>query len=207
MDGEMGAGMPGCAPEPERNADGRAIGSALRYAAVSINWTGLGPELLLRLDRTRPEPLQAQLQRELRAAIRRGQLGAGERLPSSRALASELGVSRGLVLECYAQLQAEGFLTAHPGAATRVAAGAQTPITVRRIAPPAPRLAVDFRTGVPDLNSFPRRDWAWALREACRLASVAELDYGDPRGTVALREVLAAYLRRVRRAVVDPEQV
>jgi GntR family transcriptional regulator / MocR family aminotransferase len=174
---------------------------------VSINWAGLGPELLLRLDRSLPEPLQAQLQRELRAAIRCGQLGPGERLPSSRALASELGVSRGLVLECYAQLQAEGFLSARAGAATRVAAGAQTPAAVRRITPPAPRLAVDFRTGVPDLTSFPRHDWAWALREACRHASVAELDYGDPRGAVALRDVLAGYLRRVRRAVVDPEQV
>ena len=174
---------------------------------MSINWTGLGPELLVHLDRTRPEPLQLQLQQELRAAIRSGQLGPGERLPSSRALASELGVSRGLVLECYAQLQAEGFLSARAGAATRVAAGAQTPAAVHRIAPPAPRLAVDFRTGVPDLTSFPRHDWAWALREACRHASVAELDYGDPRGAVALRDVLAGYLRRVRRAVVDPEQV
>jgi GntR family transcriptional regulator / MocR family aminotransferase len=174
---------------------------------VSINWTGLGPELLLRLDRSRPEPLQAQLQRELRAAIRSGQLGPGERLPSSRALASELGISRGLVLECYAQLQAEGFLSARAGAATRVAAGAQAPVAVHRIAPPAARLAVDFRTGVPDLTSFPRHDWAWALRGGCRRASVAELDYGDPRGTVAFREVIAGYLRRVRRAVVDPEQV
>jgi GntR family transcriptional regulator / MocR family aminotransferase len=174
---------------------------------VSINWTGLGPDLLVRLDRTRPESLQAQLQRELREAIRSGQLGPGERLPSSRALASELGISRGLVLECYAQLQAEGFLAARAGAATRVAAGAQTPVAVHRIPPPAPRLAVDFRAGVPDLTSFPRNDWAWALRESCRRASVAELDYGDPRGTTSLREILAAYLRRVRRAVVDPEQI
>jgi GntR family transcriptional regulator/MocR family aminotransferase len=174
---------------------------------VSINWTGLGPELLLRLDRTRPEPLRDQLQRELREAIRSGQLGPGERLPSSRALARELGVSRGLVLECYAQLQAEGFLSAHAGAATRVAAGAQTPVAVRRMPRPAPRLEVDFRSGVPDLTSFPRNDWAWALRESCRRASVAELDYGDPRGTIVLREILAAYLRRVRRAVVDPEQI
>jgi Bacterial regulatory proteins, gntR family len=68
---------------------------------VSIEWTGLGPELLLRLDRTLPEPLGSQLERELREAIRSGQLGTGERLPSSRALAGKLGVSRGLVLDCY----------------------------------------------------------------------------------------------------------
>jgi GntR family transcriptional regulator/MocR family aminotransferase len=76
------------------------------------------------LDRTLPEPLGSQLERELREAIRSGRLGTGERLPSSRALARELGVSRGLVLDCYQQLQAEGYLTTRTGSATRVAAGA-----------------------------------------------------------------------------------
>jgi GntR family transcriptional regulator/MocR family aminotransferase len=71
----------------------------------------------------------------------------------------------------------------------------------------APRLAVDFRAGVPDLTSFPRRDWAWALREACREATPAELGYGDPRGLETLRGVLAGYLRRVRGAAADAEQV
>jgi GntR family transcriptional regulator / MocR family aminotransferase len=171
---------------------------------VSIEWAGLGPELLLRLDRTRPEPLGAQLERELREAIRSGRLRIGERLPSSRALAGELGVSRGLVLDCYQQLQAEGFLTTRTGSATRVAGGAyQQPAPAVPAAPP-PRLAVDFRAGVPDLSSFPRRDWLWALREAARQAPTEAFGYGDPRGSEALREVLAAYLRRVRSAVADP---
>jgi GntR family transcriptional regulator / MocR family aminotransferase len=68
---------------------------------VSIQWAGLGPELLLRLDREGDEPLRVQLERGLREAIRSGRLVPGERLPSSRELARELGVSRGLVLECY----------------------------------------------------------------------------------------------------------
>ncbi|MGI8571892.1 MAG: PLP-dependent aminotransferase family protein [Solirubrobacteraceae bacterium] len=174
---------------------------------MSIQWTGLGPELLVRLDRKRAESLRSQLGRELRDAIRSGQLSSGERLPSSRALAGELGVSRGLVIECYSQLQAEGFLTTRTGSATWVAAGAQEPVALPSTTPPAPRLVVDFRHSVPDLTSFPRRDWSWALREGCRRASVAELAYGDPRGTVALREVLAGYLRRVRGAVADPEQI
>ena len=204
---------------------------------MPIEWTGLGPELLLALDRTGTEPLRAQLERELRDAIRWGRLSAGERLPSSRRLAAELGVSRGLVLECYGQLQAEGFLTSHAGSATRVAAGVLPPPKMRAtrgaagaLAPPkmratrgaagvpappgqpampapAPRLTADFRPGVPDLTSFPRRDWAWALRESCRTATPVELGYGDPRGTMALREVLAAYLRRVRGAVAYAEQI
>ena len=174
---------------------------------MSIEWTGLGPELLLRLDRTLPEPLGSQLERELREAIRSGRLGTGERLPSSRALAGELGVSRGLVLDCYQQLQAEGYLTTRTGSATRVAAGAYLqPAPPVQAAPPS-RLAVDFRPGLPDLSSFPRRDWLWAMREAAREAPTGAFGYGDPRGSAALREVLAAYLRRVRGAVTDPERL
>jgi GntR family transcriptional regulator/MocR family aminotransferase len=183
--------------------------SSLGCVAMSIEWAGLGPELLLRLDRAASETLRSQLERELREAIRTGRLAAGERLPSSRVMAAELGISRGLVLECYGQLQAEGFLTSQVGSATRVAAGALSPTRVlSRPAPsPAPRLDVDFRPGVPDLTSFPRPDWAWALRESCRTVTRAELGYGDPRGTAALRKVLAGYLRRVRATVADAEQI
>src|ERR1700758_621953 len=107
-----------------------------------------GPEVLIRLDRNAPEPLRVQLERELRDAIRSGRLAAGERLLSSRALAGELGLSRGLVLECYSQLQAEGFLTSRSGSATRVAAAATpAPSTRPPDAVPAPRLAVDLRPG------------------------------------------------------------
>jgi GntR family transcriptional regulator / MocR family aminotransferase len=182
---------------------------------MPIEWAGLGPDVLLTLDRSRPEPLRVQLERELREAIRSGRLGPGERLPSSRAMAAELGISRGLVLECYSQLQAEGFLTAASGSATRVAGSAQLSSPV--LPPPegpvnqwtgkAQRLDVDFQPGVPDLTSFPRRDWAWALRESCRDATPSDLGYGDPRGTRAVREVLAGYLRRVRGTVANPGQI
>jgi GntR family transcriptional regulator / MocR family aminotransferase len=174
---------------------------------MPIEWAGLGPELLLSLDRTAAEPLRAQLEGTLRDAIRSGRLAAGERLPSSRAMAAELGLSRGLVLECYSQLQAEGFLTSRTGSATRVAAGALTPSPARATPAPAPRLAVDFLPGVPDLTSFPRADWARVMRDSCRDATPTELGYGDPRGTEVLREVLAGYLRRVRGAVTDAERI
>jgi GntR family transcriptional regulator / MocR family aminotransferase len=175
--------------------------------SMAIEWAGLGPELLLRLDRTSDQPLRVQLEQELRDAIRAGRLAADERLPSSRALAAELGVSRGLVLECYGQLQAEGFLTSRSGSATRVAANAlASPAARVRPAPPA-RLDVDFLPGVPDLTSFPRRDWSWALREACRTATPTDLGYGDPAGSEHVRQVLAGYLRRVRGTVAVPEQI
>ena len=116
---------------------------------MPIEWTGLGPELYVRLERDGVETLGSQLQRELREAIRSGRLAEGERLPSSRTLAGELGVSRGLVLECYEQLVAEGYLDARPGSATRVAARARSrpsgPGAHESPGPPA----IDFRSGCP----------------------------------------------------------
>jgi GntR family transcriptional regulator / MocR family aminotransferase len=174
---------------------------------MAVEWAGLSPELLVPLDRNAAEPLRAQLEGALRAAIQSGRLKLGERLPSSRELAAGLGVSRGLVQDCYNQLQAEGYLSTRVGSATRVAAGASPEPPEPPTPTETPALAVDFRTGVPDLASFPRGDWVWAMREACRTAPNAIFDYGDPRGTQFLREVLAGYLRRVRAVAADPERV
>ncbi|MBO2445823.1 PLP-dependent aminotransferase family protein [Actinomadura barringtoniae] len=176
---------------------------------MPIEWAGLSPQLLLPLDRSLPEPLRTQLEEGLRQAIRGGRLQPGERLPSSRELAAELGVSRGLVQECYGQLVAEGYLHARGGSATRVASvGTSTEVP----APPpppqqAPRLIADFAHGVPDLASFPRTDWLWAQREVIRHVPNADLDYGDPRGSLKLREVLTGYLRRVRGSATDPHRI
>jgi GntR family transcriptional regulator / MocR family aminotransferase len=69
---------------------------------MSIEWTNSDPELSLRLDRAIGEPLRVQLERALRQSIQSGRLEAGERIPSTRRLAAELGISRGLVVDCYA---------------------------------------------------------------------------------------------------------
>ena len=189
---------------------------------MTIEWSGVSPELLIRLDRSAGQPLRDQLETSLRAAIRGGRLRAGERLPSSRELARDLGVSRGLVQECYGQLLAEGYLTSRGGSATRVAdisgqqAGDQSMSGPPPVSPSAPSpgrhpspppLIADFRPGVPDLSSFPRTDWAWAMKQACTQAASADLGYGDPRGSAVLREVLAGYLRRVRAADASPERM
>jgi GntR family transcriptional regulator / MocR family aminotransferase len=215
---------------------------------MTIQWSGLSPELLLPLDRDSGQPLRTQLEGGLREAIRTGRLPVGERLPSSRELARELGVSRGLVQECYAQLIAEGYLESRVGSATRVAPGlsgaAGLAGGVAGLGGAAPgragavglpgagagggagaaaggwagagagggavagvRLIADFRSGVPDLAAFPRGDWVWAMREACRDVATADLDYGDPRGSDVLRRVVAGYVRRVRAAVADPDSI
>jgi GntR family transcriptional regulator/MocR family aminotransferase len=109
------------------------------------------------------------------------------------------------VTDCYAQLSAEGYLTSRPGSPTRVAAaaGAVPPPLGARPVKRSP-LTIDFRPSVPDLSRFPRRDWSWALTQACRTAPSTALDYGLPQGDPFLRETLAGYLRRVRGAAADP---
>ena len=82
---------------------------------MTVEWSTSGPDLLLPLDRASSTPLRAQLERQLRDAVRTGRLGAGERLPSSRALAGHLGLSRGVVQECFEQLVAEGYLISRGG--------------------------------------------------------------------------------------------
>jgi GntR family transcriptional regulator/MocR family aminotransferase len=191
----------------------------VRSDFMAIEWSGLSPGLLVRLDRSASQPLRGQLEASLREAIRGGRLRAGERLPSSRELARELGVSRGMVQDCYGQLLAEGYLTSHTGSATRVAdisgqqAGDQPGPGPAAVAPspprhsPEPPLIADFQHGVPDLSSFPRTDWAWAVKQACTQAASSDLGYGDPRGSSVLREVLAGYLRRVRAAAASPARM
>ena len=179
---------------------------------MPLEWSSSSPELLIQLDRSSATPLRAQLESQLRVAIQTGRLSANERLPSSRSLAVSLDISRGLVQECFAQLQAEGYLKTRGGSATRVAAtyrGAR-PAPSSEAAPAAttqPRLLADFASGVPDLASAPRADWAWAVREACREAPNTAFDYGDARGDQRLREVMAGYLRRVRAVDAYPDRL
>ena len=68
-------------------------------------------------------------------------------------------------------------------------------------------MIADFRHGVPDLRLAPREDWAWAVREVCRTAPNSAFDYGEPVGDPHAREVVAAYLRRVRAVAAGAGQV
>ena len=165
-----------------------------------------GPELLVELSRTARTPLRAQLENGLREAVRSGRLSARARLPATRALASDLGVSRRLVVDAYAQLLAEGYLVARAGAGTFVAdaAGAMA-VTSAEPEPRTPRF--DFFPGFPDLASFPRREWLRAMRETLRHAPDRAFGYPDPRGAPELRRALAEHLRRVRGVAVDPQSI
>ncbi len=165
-------------------------------------------ELLLTLDRVSGEPLRVQLRDQLRAAIREGRLRRGIRLPSTRVLARDLEVSRGVVTDAYEQLAAEGWLAPRRGAGTTVAATVvPAPADGSPSPAPGPSLRYDFRPGAPDLASFPRADWLAAERRAVDAAPDAALGYGDPRGAPELRAALADYLGRVRGVVANADQV
>jgi GntR family transcriptional regulator / MocR family aminotransferase len=166
------------------------------------------------LDRTLSRSLGSQLGDQLRARMLSGELPGGARLPSTRELARELGISRTLVLEAFEQLEAEGYVEGvtgsgsfvRPGSAVKRQGEPARPAAAAEALPEAalgsPRRAapgpVDFRPGVPALDLFPREAWARALAEAARSLPRQSLGYGDGAGLRSLREETAAYLFRSR---------
>jgi GntR family transcriptional regulator/MocR family aminotransferase len=172
---------------------------------VGVERAEIGPELLLGVDRASGRPLHEQLEATLRDYVRSGRLPPQAKVPSSRALAARLGVSRGVVLEAYSQLIAEGYLVSSQGAPTRVGS---MPSVER---PPVAASSLEqsygqrFDPGLPDLAGFPRDRWSRSFRAAMRDAPFAALGYGDPRGTAELRNELMGYLGRVRGAAPEPE--
>ncbi len=167
-------------------------------------------DLLLTVSRNRRGTLGAQIEGQLRRAIRDGVLRPGTRLPSTRELSGQLGVSRRITVDAYAQLGAEGYLLLRPGAQPRVA-DVVTPAPAGAGVPAAPRppavVRFDFRPARPDVSSFPRTAWLRCLRDAVTTVSNDDLSYGDAIGVEALRTGLADYLGRVRGVVAEPGRV
>jgi GntR family transcriptional regulator/MocR family aminotransferase len=153
---------------------------------------------------------RAAIEQSLREAIHAGRLRPGTELPSSRSLATDLGVARGTITGAFEQLVAEGWLVARRGSGTSVAWAAEQlrrpRIDAREIgAEPEPRF--DFRPGTSDVSAFPRHEWVAAVRRALRTAPDAALRYGDPRGIPAVRDALATYLARARGVRIDADHV
>ncbi|GAA5163655.1 PLP-dependent aminotransferase family protein [Pseudonocardia eucalypti] len=149
-----------------------------------------------------------ELAKAVRAAIREGRWRPGAVVPSTRALAHDLGVARGTVTRVYADLAAEGYLHTSQGAPTRVATAGTEPL-----AAPGPagrgerRWRWTMMPGRPDPGLFPRTAWLAATRRVLQHTANSSFDYGDPRGSVVLRNTLAAYLARSRGVRVDPARV
>ena len=161
----------------------------------------------LHIELTGDVPLRRQLERALRDAIRSGRLVAGSTLPPTRILAEELGVSRGVVVDSYAQLAAEGYLATQQGSGTRVAFVPSPPPVPRRETKAPPRVRFDLRPGLADLHGFPRARWQAAVTRALRETPDARLTYPNAQGFPELRRALAEYLARARAAIADPDDV
>ncbi len=144
-------------------------------------------------------------------SIRTGRLPAGTRLPSSRSLARDLGIARNTVADAYGQLVAEGWLTARQGSGTVVANRAGTPPDavpqLSSSVAEARSFRYDLMPGAPDVSTFPRSEWLAAARKALPSAPNEAFGYGDPRGRIELRRMLADYLARARGVRADPERI
>jgi GntR family transcriptional regulator/MocR family aminotransferase len=169
--------------------------------------TTLATEVLVELRREDRAPLHRQLEVELRSAIRSGRLTPGSALPSTRMLAEQLSIARGVVVEAYEQLVAEGYLQSRHGGGTRVAP--RVAETIARPSPsrPAQTFRFDFAYGRPDVTQFPRQAWLRSVRRVLNEAPSARLGYLDGRGAPELHDALATYLNRVRRTVATPDRI
>ena len=169
------------------------------------------------VDASRPRRTSASLFEQIRDAIASGRLGPGDRLPTTRELAVELGVARSTVAAVYGRLVGEGLLSARTGDGTYVSAAAAASPRRRaataalvprgRLAPlPAPSRAapIDLRTGRPDPLLFPLTEWRRCVATALRLPPPG---YGDHAGLPRLRSAVAAWVSRSRGVHAAPEQV
>jgi GntR family transcriptional regulator/MocR family aminotransferase len=175
---------------------------------MAETWANVGVDLHLDLPGPRGVRVRRGLEDALRDAIRTGRLGPGARLPSSRALAADLGLARNTVAEVYSQLVAEGWLTARTGSGTAVAERRAANWAPRpQVRPEAVAPRYDLRPGVPDLSAFPAAAWLATARKVLAAAPRHLLDYPDPRGLPQLRAALAGYLARARGVAADPGRI
>src|SRR6516164_7878914 len=168
--------------------------------------------VLVVLDHGARIPLHRQIEISLRDSIRAGRLPRGSSLPPSRVLAADLGVSRGVVVEAYQQLAAEGYLASYAGGHTQVAAGAAgasgpapaaAGLRLARETPPR----IDLSYGRADVSSFPRAAWLRAIRGALASAPNDVFGYLAGSGVPLLRTAIADYLNRVRGTLAQPGQI
>lgn len=163
------------------------------------------------LNKVSEMPLRRQIYQALKDQIMRGLLKANEVLPSTRELAKGLGVSRNTVSEAYEMLIAEGFVISSQGAATRVAEGLvmrnPSDVVMQESLGTMMHFLVDFRTGRPDLNKFPRFLWQQMIHKSCEELSIDQFGYSGAQGFLKLRIEIAAWLFRNRGLTVNAQDI
>src|SRR5256714_664960 len=182
---------------------------------------------LITIDRRASKPLFQQIYESFRSRIIRGELRAGDLVPSSRGLARESHISRLPVLTAYAQLLAEGYFESRVGAGTFISSSLPTRSTVSlpRAAPARRLLSAQvvalpkyerplwaeslgpFQVGQPELQKFPIEIWLKLVARYSRRMRLKALQYGDAMGLLELREAIATYLRTSRGVRCEAQQV
>ncbi|PJO45401.1 PLP-dependent aminotransferase family protein, partial [Lysinibacillus xylanilyticus] len=169
--------------------------------------------LWIPIDRSSDIPLNRQVYQQIREKILNGHLQAGEKLPSTRELSSELQVSRNVILDTYDQLLAEGFLLARRGSGTFVAEGAfltqhDSSFLLHEVSEKKPKNnIINFRSGIPALDLFPRKTWAKLSHQLWSDIESTNFGYDSPEGRLELRQTLTHYLLRTRGVNCQPEQI
>src|ERR671923_2291752 len=144
-----------------------STGADTRSSFRALDETSQPIDVLVSVDRDGPQTLGAQIEDQLRRAIRDGTLRAGARVPSTRDLARQLGVSRRVTVDAYEQLAAEGYLVLRQGARPMVSEAAAAAEAAAPEVVPSPRPPrFNFRPSIPDVSTFPRTAWLRSLREA-----------------------------------------
>ncbi len=172
----------------------------------------------LKIDRQTGVPIYRQIYERFRDAVHSGSLQAGDQIPSSRSLASELGVARGTVEEAYSLLSAEGYLMRNGKRGSKISTHLPALPTLRKsrasenIAEAndqqlSPASLSPFQLGVPALDLFPRKIWSRITTSQSRRFSAAEMTYPDPLGFWPLREAIAQYLALSRGIQCSPNNV
>lgn len=168
------------------------------------------------IDRAMDMPLIRQVYEQIRTRILHGELAAGECLPPTRELASSLGISRNVVVEAYDQLLAEGYIEGRQGSGSYVSEGAYLDQQEKRDflsffdmhqLKEAPNDIIDFRSGLPALDMFPRNTWGQIAKQVCANTPHSIFGYGYPEGRIELRHILSRYLKRTRGVYCHPDQL
>jgi len=183
--------------------------------------------LYINIDRTLKTSLSSQVYTALKDAIITEMIRPNEKLPSSRELAKELHIARNVVIECFEQLIAEGYIYSKKGSGTYVSKGVQLanvrPTAHRKASPSAYGIApeqnytradytaskasISFRTGIPDLSMIPIKKWAQTYYQTAMSLPPNHMDYQQSFGDPVLREHLANYLNRARGTIVSPDNI
>ncbi len=169
----------------------------------------------LSVDKIGDTSLTKQVYQQIRSQILNGEIKSGEKLPATRELASQINVSRNVIIEAYDLLIAEGFLESTPGSGTYVAEGVflerghvEPDVSINSFTNSESHSEqINFRSGIPDLHLLPRKKWSQLEQAVCLDSPANIFGYDCPEGRIELRSALCRYLKKSRGVYSDPEQI